>query len=120
MIRRLHHPRLCGRRCRTSVKMRQQQTECPMHRHPLILAASFAPLMLAVACTHTPSAPVTPSYITAAVADPNRPDADKQRDANRKPTETLEFAGVMPGEQIGELIPGTGYFTRLFSKAVGP
>ena len=62
----------------------------------------------------------TPDNIAAAVADSNRPDADKQRDANRKPAETLEFAGVKPGEQIAELLPGGGYFTRIFSKAVGP
>jgi predicted methyltransferase len=57
--------------------------------------------------------------ITAAVADPARPDADRQRDPNRKPAETLEFAGVVPGEQVGELLPGGGYFTRLLSKTVG-
>jgi len=27
---------------------------------------------------------------------------------------------VKPGEKVGELIPGGGYFTRLLSKAVGP
>jgi predicted methyltransferase len=61
-----------------------------------------------------------PDAIAAAVADPNRPDTDKQRDANRKPAETLAFAGVKPGDQIAELLPGAGYFTRLFSKIVGP
>ncbi|MDP9084654.1 MAG: methyltransferase [Pseudomonadota bacterium] len=60
-----------------------------------------------------------PSYIATAVGDGARPDADKQRDANRKPAETLEFAGVKPGEQIAEYLPGGGYFTRIFSKAVG-
>jgi len=54
------------------------------------------------------------------VADTNRPDADKQRDANRKPAETLEFTGVKPGDQVAELLPGGGYMTRLFSKIVGP
>ena len=60
-----------------------------------------------------------PPNITAAVADANRPEADKQRDANRKPAETLAFAGVTPGAQVAELLPGGGYFTRIFSKAVG-
>jgi predicted methyltransferase len=97
-----------------------------MIRNPLLLTASLAAtLSLIAACTHTPSSQTpgtqaTPNYIAAAVADANRPDADKQRDANRKPAETLEFAGVHEGEQIGELIPGNGYFTRLFSVAVGP
>jgi len=95
-----------------------------MNRYPLIPAVPLlAALALSVACTHAPSAPSTPStpsYITAAVADSNRPAADVERDANRKPAETLVFAGVHPGEQIGELVPGGGYFTRIFSKAVGP
>ncbi|HEX3431572.1 MAG TPA: hypothetical protein VHT03_11860 [Rhizomicrobium sp.] len=58
--------------------------------------------------------------ISAAVADPNRPQADRVRDANRKPAECLTFAGVKAGDRIADIIPGTGYFTRLFSKAVGP
>ncbi len=66
------------------------------------------------------STPGNPSNIAAAVADSNRPEADKLRDANRKPVQTLEFLGVKPGEQIAELLPGGGYFTRIFSKAVGP
>ena len=95
-----------------------------MNRYPLIPAVSLlAALSLAAACSNAPSAPntpTTPAYITAATADSNRPAADTQRDANRKPAETLAFAGVHPGEQIGELVPGGGYFTRIFSKAVGP
>jgi len=61
-----------------------------------------------------------PSYITAAVADSGRPAEDKERDANRKPAETVLFAGVKPGSTVVELVPGKGYFTRILSKAVGP
>jgi predicted methyltransferase len=89
-----------------------------MIRYPLVLAASLmASLSLAATCVQAASAPAN---ITAAVADGNRPDTDKQRDANRKPADTLAFLGVKPGEKVGELIPGGGYFTRLLSKAVGP
>src|SRR5271167_3087875 len=88
-----------------------------MNRYPLIPAVA---LSLCAACTTAPSTPSTPSYVTAAVAGSNRPATDTQRDASRKPAETLVFAGVHPGEQIGELVPGGGYFTRAFSKAVGP
>ena len=59
-------------------------------------------------------------HVTAAVADAGRPAADKERDANRKPAEMLEFAGVRPGDKVADFIPGGGYFTRIFSKAVGP
>lgn len=88
-----------------------------MIRHPLLLgAALLAALTFAATCA---SAASVPKNIAAAVADGNRPDADKERDANRKPADTLTFTGVKPGAQIAELLPGGGYFTRLFSKAVG-
>ena len=66
------------------------------------------------------AAPAAPANIVAAVADPARPAADTQRDADRKPAAMLEFAGVKSGETVVDLIPGGGYFTRLFSAAVGP
>ena len=58
--------------------------------------------------------------VTAAVADSGRPAADKERDADRKPAETLAFAGAKSGQQVVDFLPGGGYFTRIFSKAVGP
>ena len=60
-----------------------------------------------------------PDAIVTAVADPGRPETDRQRDASRKPVETLEFTGVKSGDQIAELLPGGGYFTRIFSKVAG-
>jgi predicted methyltransferase len=89
-----------------------------MIRYPFVMAASLI-ASLSLSATSIQAASI-PANITAAVADSNRPDTDKQRDANRKPAETLAFLGVKPGEKIGEIIPGGGYFTRLFSKAVGP
>jgi predicted methyltransferase len=67
-----------------------------------------------------PRGPVIPAFLSAAVADPIRPTADRERDAERHPAELLAFAGVTPGMKIADLIPGGGYFTRIFSKAVGP
>jgi predicted methyltransferase len=61
-----------------------------------------------------------PTYIVAAVADPARPATDTSRDAERKPTKTLAFAGIKPGDHVAELIPASGYFTRLLSAVVGP
>jgi predicted methyltransferase len=92
-----------------------------MNRYRLLMMGSVLSLSLA-ACMHAsaPTAPATPANITDAVADSNRPAADQLKDANRKPIDTLEFADVKPGEKIAELLPGDGYFTRMFSKAVGP
>jgi predicted methyltransferase len=61
-----------------------------------------------------------PANIASAVADPGRPEADRKRDENRKPAECLTFAGVKAGDRVADLIPGNGYFTRIFAKAVGP
>jgi predicted methyltransferase len=61
-----------------------------------------------------------PANIEKAVANPGRPQADRDRDALRKPGEVMAFAGVKPGETVLELIPGGGYFTRMLSVAVGP
>ncbi|HEV7614422.1 MAG TPA: hypothetical protein VGO37_21270 [Steroidobacteraceae bacterium] len=88
-----------------------------MIRYPLMLAAACAATLTFAA--HCASAASLPDNIAAAVADGNRPDADKQRDANRKPAEVLAFTGVKPGAKIAELLPGGGYFTRIMSKAVG-
>ena len=89
-----------------------------MNRFPEFFAAS---LLTGLAfCASGAHAASIPGNIAAAVADSNRPDADKQRDADRKPAETLAFVGIKPGEKIAELLPGSGYFTRILSKAVGP
>ena len=61
-----------------------------------------------------------PPFITAACADAARPEADTKRDADRHPALSLAFAGVKPGDQVVELVPGSGYFTRLLSSVVGP
>ncbi|WEK00940.1 MAG: methyltransferase [Candidatus Sphingomonas phytovorans] len=59
------------------------------------------------------SAPVTSTAAT-------RPDADKARDVDRKPTTMMQFAKVKRGQTVVDYLPGKGYFTRLFSDAVGP
>ena len=88
-----------------------------MSRFIAVLAVSgLAALALNAGSAYAAS---IPANIATAVADSNRPDADKQRDADRKPAETLAFIGVKEGEQVAELLPGGGYFTRILSKAVG-
>ena len=64
-------------------------------------------------------ATAVPPSIAAAVAAP-RPAADTARDAGRKPAELIAFAGIKPGDKIGDFMPGTGYFTRIFSHLAGP
>jgi len=60
-----------------------------------------------------------PDY-AAALADPQRPAAERERDAARKPAELLAFAEVEPGEKVGDYIMGGGYWTRILANVVGP
>lgn len=86
----------------------------------LSLAVGTLVVALAFSVTDARTASSIPKAIAAAVADPARPEADRQSDADRKPAESLAFAGLKPGEKVADLIPGSGYFTRIFSVAVGP
>jgi predicted methyltransferase len=54
------------------------------------------------------------------VSTANRPAADVERDAARKPAEMVKFAMIKPGQTVVDMLPGGGYFTRIFSQAVGP
>jgi predicted methyltransferase len=60
-----------------------------------------------------------PDYVSKAVADPGRAQ-DKPNDERRKVAELVAFSEAKPGNKVLELIPGSGYFTRVFSKVVGP
>jgi predicted methyltransferase len=78
-----------------------------------LLLAAFAPL------SQADTDKDIQAVIAAAIADPARPESDTQQDAERKSLEVLTFAGVKPGDQVADFIPGRGYVTRLFSKIVG-
>lgn len=92
---------------------------------PRTYAAASA-LMLAVAIITTggavavTSTGAVPGFIAAAVADRGRPEGDRNRDALRKPIETLQFSGIKPGDVVADYNARGGYFTRLFADVVGP
>ena len=81
----------------------------------LLLAACAAASVLAMGA----AAAAVPPAIAAAVADKGR-DTDRDADARRHPGEVIAFSGVKPGDKVVDLIPGSGYFTKVFSKGVGP
>lgn len=80
-----------------------------------LMLAAVAALALSAGAAHA-----QPAHVKGAIADKARPEADVRRDADRKPAEMLAFAGVRPGHKVADFIPGGGYFTRIFAKAVGP
>jgi predicted methyltransferase len=88
-----------------------------MRKSMLMLLGTLAGCATQQAAVTTPAGPS--ASLVAAIADASRPDTDKQRDINRKPAEVLAFAGVKPGDRVGELIAGRGYFTKIFCKVVG-
>ncbi len=90
-----------------------------MLQRPMALISGLA-LSLALAAGGAGAADKIPAAIAKAVADTARPAADTERDAARKPAETLAFAGVKSGETVVDFLPGGGYFTRIFSRVVGP
>jgi predicted methyltransferase len=95
-------------------------------RHPYVSMSASLAILLAGLTLLAPwamparAAEQIPSYVDAAVRDPARPNADKQRDPARKPAETIAFVGIKAGDKVGELLPGDGYFTRIIAKVVGP
>ena len=64
---------------------------------------------------------VTPAYadleaaLTAAMESDIRTDAERARDANRKPLETLQFFRLEQDMRVLELLPGGGWYTKLLA-----
>jgi predicted methyltransferase len=61
----------------------------------------------------------TPAYVRAAVQSPERTSAMTQRDALRKPAETLTLSGIEPGQRVIEIAGFGQYYTTLLSAIVG-
>jgi predicted methyltransferase len=61
----------------------------------------------------------TEEVVARALADPARSAHRQAADARRKPAELILLSGVKPGDRVLDLIPGDGYWTRIFSKIVG-
>ncbi len=63
--------------------------------------------------------PMDDSHLTKAVHSDMRLEKDIARDVNRKPACIMAFAGVKKGQTIVDMIAGRGYYSELFSLAVG-
>ncbi len=60
------------------------------------------------------------SVYAAALDNPLRPEADKSRDAARKPAEVLEFIGIAPGMTVLDMFTGGGWYSEIIAHVVGP
>ena len=91
-----------------------------MNRHlipfALLGAAVFAaPLLAKPAVTATKPAPAA-----MWLADPLRSADMRKLDEGRMPAQVLAFAGVKPGQTVLDFFAGSGYYSLLLARAVGP
>jgi predicted methyltransferase len=89
----------------------------------LLALALAVPAVTLAGCHKAADSPVqdrqfSQAALDAALADPGRKDA--AADVRRKPGQLIALAGVKPGDRVVDLIPGSGYWTKIFSKVVGP
>ncbi|MEM6707764.1 MAG: methyltransferase [Pseudomonadota bacterium] len=84
---------------------------------------AFQTSLLAFALTAAVAAPVaaeldqtTAAALDAAIASDQRSDADKARDRNRRPKQTLEFFGFDDNQKVVEMFPGGGgWYTKILA-----
>lgn len=98
-------------------------------RRSLLLACAAGLILVTTAAAQTPppltmpppvqTMPGGPDY-DAVLASPIRTDEDRARDEARMAIHTVRFTHVQPGWKVADMIMGGGYFTRIFSAAVGP
>lgn len=85
----------------------------------LLLPLAAAGLQAAPATSPAAGTAPVPAYVTRAMEDPARA-ADKKDDARRQMARVMTFTGAKPGDKVLELLPGSGYWTRVFSQVVKP
>jgi predicted methyltransferase len=61
----------------------------------------------------------TVSVYEAALTNALRPEADRTRDAARKPGEVLEFIGIEPGMAVLDMFSGGGWYAEVIAHVVG-
>jgi predicted methyltransferase len=76
----------------------------------IILSIAAIPLTQAVADDAR-----TAAALQAAIAGPQRSDANRARDKYRHPLETLTFFGIRPDMTVVEISPGTGWYTEILA-----
>ncbi len=73
----------------------------------------------AVYAGQSASADGVDSIYVDAVQHTGRSDADRARDAGRKPAAVMEFFGIAPGMDVLDMFSGGGYYTEMLSNVVG-
>jgi len=76
-------------------------------------------LLALVLCLFLPAG-AQASTLAETLATGDRPEADKARDAGRKPADVVAFLGIGKGMTVVDLIAASGYYSEVLSVAVGP
>jgi predicted methyltransferase len=76
--------------------------------------------MLTLQCSLVRAQRLDQAALLQAISGPDREVSDFIRDPVRKPVQVLDFLGVTPGMTVLDLYAAGGYYTFIFSKAVGP
>src|ERR1039458_9597175 len=86
-------------------------------RFPLyaLLALSIVVILPMPAASAASDDTGTQSALAAAIAGPQRSDANKARDKYRHPMETLTFFGIKPTMTVVEISPGAGWYTEILA-----
>ena len=87
-----------------------------MNAAPLL---RLAVLVLAVTFPVAATASEVAGALEVRLKSGDRADADKQRDAGRKPAAIVAFLGIEPGMTVVDLLAASGYYTEVLAAAVG-
>lgn len=84
----------------------------------------LAAFLLTVGSLSLASAPIladswTVEELAAALDASSRSEADRKRDADRKPAEVVVLAGIEPGMTVIDLMAASGWYTEVLSVAAG-
>lgn len=86
----------------------------------MVMTMKSALTLLTVFCLACSSASALDiAALERAMANPDRPAADKERDASRKAPQVLDFMGLEAGDTVVDLIAIGGWYTEVLSYAVG-
>jgi len=89
------------------------------HRIRFSLFVRFALAIVALSLMHGAAAAQndnsTAAALQAAIAGPQRSEANKARDQYRHPLQTLTFFGIKPDMTVVEIWPGNGWYTEILA-----
>lgn len=90
----------------------------------LTLSALIAATSLALGCGHATPDPegdvARATDLSTRLATGARSEADKARDAGRRPAAVVTFLGIREGMHVMDVLAAGGYYTEVLSEAVGP